>query len=142
MRKPIALFLLIFFVVSSSIAQNKDELAIRSILAEQTKQWNEGNIPAFMETYWKSDSLMFIGKNGITYGWQKTMANYQKSYPDTTSMGKLHFELTELKPLSAMYFFVIGKWHLTRSIGNISGAFTLLLKKINNKWVIIADHSS
>lgn len=85
---------------------------------------------------------MFIGKNGITYGWQKTMDNYKKNYPDTVSMGKLHFELLEVKRLSAMYFFVVGKWHLTRTIGNLSGVFTLLIRNMQNRWFIVADHSS
>jgi len=141
--KRLTFFLLLFVgIVTLSFAQNTDELAIRNILAQQTKEWNSGNIPAFMETYWKSDSLMFIGKNGVTFGWQKTMENYKKSYPDTSAMGKLNFELVEVKSLSPVYFFVIGKWYLTRSIGDIGGAFTLLVKKINNKWVIVTDHSS
>jgi hypothetical protein len=57
-------------------------------------------------------------------------------------MGKLDFDLLEVKRLSALYFFVVGKWRLTRSIGDLKGHFTLLFKKINNKWVIVADHSS
>ena len=142
MRKLTLLLSMISCAVGLSFAQNTDELSIRNILAQQTKEWNAGNIPAFMETYWKSDSLMFIGKNGVTYGWQKTMENYKKSYPDTSAMGRLQFELVEVKSLSPIYFFVIGKWHLTRSIGDIGGAFTLLVKKINNKWVIVTDHSS
>ena len=95
-----------------------------------------------MNGYWQNDSLMFIGKSGITYGWQKTLDNYKKGYPDTASMGKLNFELLQIKRLSVNYFFVVGKWHLTRSIGDVGGAFTLLFRKVKNKWVIVADHSS
>jgi len=36
----------------------------------------------------------------------------------------------------------VGKWHLTRSIGDVGGHFTLLFKKVKNRWVIVADHSS
>jgi ketosteroid isomerase-like protein len=142
MKKKAGLLVLILFIVSASFAQDKDETAVRNLLAEQTKEWNNGNIPAFMETYWKSDSLMFIGKSGVTYGWQKTMDNYKKNYPDAAAMGKLNFDLVEVKKISGTYFFVVGKWHLTRIIGDIGGTFTLLFRKINNAWVIIADHSS
>ena len=137
-------FLLLFFIMIgySSFAQSKDETEVRGLLASQTKEWNAGNIPAFMNTYWKSDSLMFIGKTGITYGWQKTLDNYKKNYPDTAAMGKLKFDLLEVKRLSSGYFFVVGKWHLTRSIGDIGGIFTLLFRKLANRWLIIADHSS
>lgn len=144
MVKQSLVFSLLFFIATTSFAQNepKDEMAVRNLLSDQTREWNKGNISTFMDTYWKSDSLMFIGKGGVTYGWQKTLDNYRKNYPDTAAMGKLQFELLEVKRISATYFFVVGKWHLTRSIGDIGGVFTLLFRKINNKWVIVTDHSS
>ena len=123
-------------------AQSKDEKDVRQLLTEQDAAWNRGDIEGFMKGYWLSDSLMFIGKRGITYGWQKTMENYKNRYPDTAAMGKLNFEYIEMKQLSENYFFVVGKWYLTRTIGNLNGAFTLLLRKINNTWVIVKDHSS
>lgn len=142
MQKILLSILLIFILVISTIAQATDEQSIRTILAQQTLAWNNGNQEAFMKGYWQSDSLMFIGKSGITYGWQKTLDNYKKNYPDTASMGKLNFDLLSVKPLAENYFFVVGKWHLTRSIGDVGGVFTLLFRKVKNQWVIIADHSS
>ena len=85
---------------------------------------------------------MFIGKNGPTYGWENTLKNYQKSYPDTAAMGKLNFDLISVKRLSVLYYSVVGKWHLKRTVGDLNGAFTLLFKKIKKRWVIIQDHSS
>ncbi|MDQ6903910.1 MAG: nuclear transport factor 2 family protein [Bacteroidota bacterium] len=131
---------LLFFSVSYS--QSKNEKAIRSLLSNQEVAWNSGNIENFMKGYWQNDSLMFIGKSGVTYGWRKTLDNYKKHYPDTVTMGKLNFKLLELKALSKEYFFVVGKWHLQRSIGDLEGHFTLLFKKINGEWFIVADHSS
>ena len=124
------------------IPYGPDEQEILNLIDDQRIYWNNGDIENFMGGYWKSDSLMFIGKSGITYGWQKTLDNYKKGYPDTAAMGKLKFDILEIKRLSVMYFFVVGKWHLTRSIGDVGGHFTLLFKKIKNKWVIVADHSS
>lgn len=144
MKFSVLLFFISFsmLITNSSSAQSKDETAIRKILSAQSNDWNAGNVEAFMSGYWKSDSLMFIGKNGINYGWDKTLANYKKGYPDTVSMGKLSFDLLEFKRLSDTHYFVVGKWHLKRSIGDIGGAFTLVFRKINGKWLIIADHSS
>ena len=138
-------YIFIFFLASSALlsqAQSADEKSIREILSDQTEAWNKGNLEDFMAGYWKSDSLLFIGKSGVNNGWQKTLENYQKGYPDTTAMGKLNFDLLELRQLSPEYFFVVGKWHLHRSIGNIGGHFSLLFNKINGKWKIVADHSS
>jgi ketosteroid isomerase-like protein len=149
MKKTICLLVLFFAGTNVLCAQTKParssgagEVTIRKAMDEQLAAWNAGDINRFMGTYWQSDSLMFIGKSGITYGWQKTMDNYKKGYPDTAAMGKLDFDIVAIKRLSVLYFFVVGKWHLTRSIGNVQGHFTLLFKKIKNKWVIVADHSS
>jgi len=142
MRKLFLSFVIALILLNTVSAQSKDAQAIRSLVEEQRQAWNRGDIEKFMDTYWKSDSLMFIGKSGVTYGWQNTLNNYKKSYPDTATMGKLAFDLLEIKRLSVMYFFVVGKWHLTRSVGDIGGYFTLLFKKVKNKWVIVADHSS
>lgn len=142
MKKVIYLLILTFTLLNTISAQSKDEQTIRALLEEQRMAWNAGDLEPFMGTYWKSDSLMFIGKSGVTYGWQNTLDNYKKGYPDTAAMGKLKFDILEVKRLSVMYFFVVGKWHLNRSIGDVGGHFTLLFKKVKNKWVIVADHSS
>jgi ketosteroid isomerase-like protein len=140
MKQLIFLFCLVISI--DNFAQSNDESAIRKILNDQAAAWSRGDIESFMKGYWENDSLMFIGKSGITYGWNNTLNNYKKGYPDTAAMGKLSFNIITLKQLSFQYFHVAGKWHLHRSIGNLSGYFTLLLKKIEGGWVIIADHSS
>lgn len=139
--RPLFIFTFLFFSLIS-FAQNKDEQTIRSVMDQQKNAWNKGDLDAFMEPYWKNDSLMFIGKSGVTYGWQNTMNNYKKGYPDTTAMGRLNFDILHVKRLSVLYFSVVGKWELTRTAGNLSGHFTLLFKKIGNKWLIVSDHSS
>ena len=134
--------LLTTLTLLSASAQNKDIQAIRKILANQTIQWNKGNIEAFMNGYWKSDSLLFVGKSGPKYGYREALANYKKGYPDTATMGKLAFDILKIQSLSPNMYFVLGKWMLKRSIGDVSGYYTLLFRKINNQWVIAVDHSS
>lgn len=122
--------------------QNKDQRAIMDLLDRQTKAWNNGDIPQFMVGYWDDDSLMFIGKSGITYGYQNTLRNYQKNYGDASLMGKLRFTLLHINRISRTAYFVVGKWQLTRSAGDVGGHYTLLFRKKKGKWVIVADHSS
>ncbi len=142
MNKFRVLLLISLVVAVTSFAQSSDEKIIRKTMNEQLAAWNRGDINRFMESYWQNDSLMFIGQSGVTYGWENTKNNYIKTYPDTTTMGKLSFDIIQVKRLSVLYFSVVGKWSLTRTIGNLSGHFTLLFKKVKNKWVIISDHSS
>lgn len=131
---------------SATIAQNNisEKLAITQVLYKQQVAWNNGSIESFMMPYWHSDSLKFISKKGITYGWQNTLDNYKKSYPDTTAMGQLAFEIKSIDVFSKSSAFVIGKWFLKRekSKGDLGGYFSLIFKKIKNKWVIVVDHTS
>lgn len=137
-------FLTLLLVLSVSLvhAQNRDEQSIRAILTLQTEQWNRGDIDGFMKGYWNSDSLMFVGKSGVTYGYQPTLRNYKKSYPDAAAMGKLSFNILKVQPLANGLYFVLGKWMLKRSIGDVSGHYTLLFRRINGEWKIVVDHSS
>lgn len=134
-------FLLLTF---SGFAQTSNERqAVLDVLSRQNKNWNEGNISAFMEDYWKSDSLMFIGSKGVVYGWKATLDRYNKSYPDRATMGQLKFDIQKTDFHSKTTCWVLGKWYLTRpEKGDIGGYFTLILKKINGKWLIVSDHTS
>jgi len=133
---------IVVIVCTCTFAQNKDEIAIKQMLKQQENAWNSGNLNAFMNGYWQSDSLLFIGKSGPKYGYNTTLENYKKGYPDTSYMGKFTSTIISMQKLSVEYYFVVGKWHLKRTVGDISGHYTLLLRKINGKWVIVADHSS
>ena len=123
-------------------AQDRDELAVRAVLSRQAAAWNRGSIAEYMQGYWKSDSLIFVGKSGPRYGYDSTLSKYLKSYPDEASMGKLRFDLLKVERISKDCFFVLGKWELKRTIGDLSGAFTLIFRKKNGDWVIVVDHSS
>jgi hypothetical protein len=140
------LFFAVLIMASVSQTNNKpsesDEKMVRDLLRIQENAWNGGNIEKFMTTYWNSPELVFIGSKGITYGWQATLERYQKNYPDTVAMGKLKFDILELNQIEKNIVFLIGKFSLTRSIGNVSGMFTLVIKKIKGQWLIISDHSS
>ncbi|MBL0267612.1 MAG: nuclear transport factor 2 family protein [Chitinophagaceae bacterium] len=138
------LLLSLFLLCSSYLlaAQSKDEKAILQMLETQNQAWNRGDVSGFMKGYWENDSLMFIGKSGVTYGYQNTLENYKKGYPDTAAMGKLTTKQIKMIRVSKQYYFIVGKWYLKRSIGDISGHYNLLVRKINGQWVIVADHSS
>lgn len=141
--KQILLFICFFAaILPQSYSQSKDQQAIRSMLSAQVVQWNKGNIAGFMKGYWENDSLVFIGKNGPTYGYKPTLDRYLKGYPDAAHMGQLMSTILSMKKLSSDYYFVIGKWELKRSAGDVGGSYTLLIRKIKGEWVIVCDHSS
>jgi len=142
MRHLLIATCLFCFLPRLTQAQQGDEKAIRQLLQEQTEAWNRGSIDDFMKGYWENDSLMFIGKSGVTYGYTNTLNNYKKGYSNADQMGTLTFNLIRVQRLSPEYYFVVGKWALKRNAGDVGGHYNLLFRKIKGKWVIVADHSS
>jgi ketosteroid isomerase-like protein len=136
--------LLMVFIFNTCIvfSQKRDDVktVIESMKIQETA-WNNADIAGFMRYYWNSDSLKFIGSKGITYGWKKTYDNYVKGYPTKDAMGILKFTIKEATQLSETSIYIIGQWDLTKE-KPAGGYFTLLWKKINNEWVIVADHTS
>lgn len=131
---------IVFF--SCNQPSSDSDKKITDLLFEQQIAWNNGDIESFMKAYWVSDSLKFIGATGITYGYNQTYNNYQKRYPDKATMGKLKFEILDMSRLSENAVHMVGKWDLTREMGDIGGHFTLVWRKMNGEWLIVSDHTS
>lgn len=127
---------------TSGTSSEADKAEIAAIMDNQVACWNEGNLDCFMEGYVQSDSLMFIGKNGIVYGYQNTLDRYHQTYPGKVAMGTLRFNIIHLDRLSPEYYSMIGQWMLDRQEDDLQGHFSLLFQKIDGRWVIIKDHSS
>lgn len=137
---------LVFMLFSVSAAGNKinpkEASEINSLFTRQVEAWNEGNLEKFMQTYWNSEKLSFVGSRGPTYGWQATLESYKKGYPDKAAMGNLKFTILELSKIDRKTVYVIGKFEVTREKGNLNGHFTVVIQKIKNDWLIVSDHSS
>lgn len=140
--RPLFICGLLILLTLAARSQKSDEQIIRDILGQQTLAWNSGDLDKFLVGYWPNDSLMYIGKKGITYGYEQTLKQYRQSYPDTATMGKLSFDILHVNRISTDAFFVAGKWSLKRTAGDLSGHFTLVFRKLKNKWLIVSDHSS
>jgi ketosteroid isomerase-like protein len=136
------LFYMALFLLSGLGLKAQDKQAILKVMDTQRTAWNHGDIPGYMQTYWHSDSLTFVGKNGPNYGWQTTLEHYQKGYPNEAAMGQLSFDIIKVDLLDANNAFVLGAWHLKREKDAPGGYFTLLFKKIKGEWKIVVDHTS
>lgn len=123
----------------NNIEQDRKE--IMTLLNQQQKDWSNNNLEAFMEGYWKSDSLFFYSGSKLNAGWETTLNSYKKKYPDTSYSGTLKFNIVKISPISTDAYFVMGEYHLDREVGNANGTFMILFKRINGEWKIIADSS-
>lgn len=117
---------------------------LEAVLAAQADAWNRGDIPAFMDTYVKSNALRFASGGTVQRGWRQTLERYQTRYPTTEAMGRLAFEDLETMMLSPEWAEVHGRYRLYRDneYGNATGLFTLLMQKTPDGWKIRHDHTS
>src|SRR6267154_835599 len=140
--KTLVIFSLLMCCASCLSAQKSEEdskRAIHRVLDLQVTAWNAGNLDEFMDGYWKSDSVQFIGSEIVT-GWTATLERYKKNYPDKDAMGFLRFDNLLFQPVGEDAYLITGKYFLTRKDDNPHGIFTLLFRKKGGKWVIVYDH--
>ena len=145
MRKILFFILLLALTRIVYAAPPTPRQAIAQVLTTQAAAWNRGDIPGFMAGYWHSDSLVFIGKGGATYGWQTTLDNYRRRYPTPTEMGQLRFDGLRISLLAPEVAQVVGRWHLARpdvAAGDLGGQFLLIFRRLGGQWVIVADYTS
>ena len=123
------------------IKQTPDEIdAIKKVLTTQQECWNNGDIDGFMKGYWNSEDLVFTSLNyQPTYGWKNTLERYKKSYPTKSIMGKLKFNILDLKLISKTTAILKGKWELIRDKDHPNGLFWLDLRKFDENWLITKD---
>ena len=136
----VLLFLALAF--SACSRQEKDVREIHRVLKSQVDLWNKGDLEGYMLGYWNSENLIFTGSKGINRGWQQTLGWYKQSYPDKQAMGELSFNDLDVQLISSESAFSVGEWRLVRISDTLNGRFTLIWRKINGHWFIIADHSS
>jgi uncharacterized protein (TIGR02246 family) len=149
-KAAIPVILLALFVGPARIAtlsaaaddRQSDRAAITKILEAQQSNWNQGNVDAFLEGYWRSADLTFSGNSGIARGWDGVQARYKKNYPDRAAMGQLDFSGLEFRFLGPDAALVLGHWHLTRAQGDVGGVFSLVWQRFPEGWRIIHDHTS
>jgi len=136
--------ILILFLAASIAFADSSEQAIRRVLKDQVRSWNQGNIDEFMQGYDNSPETVFIGKS-VARGYAAVLRRYHERYPTPEKMGKLTFSDLGVKMLNADYASVIGAFHLTgvaSAGGSASGVFSLLFHRTRAGWKIILDHTS
>ncbi len=128
-------------VESTADHRSSPEIQITRLLEQQARHWNDGDVDAFMQAYWKSDELTFSSGGEITRGFDATLERYKVRYPNADSMGRLTFSELEFLPLGHTAMQVLGVWKLDRDVP-IGGRFTLVVRQMDDEWKIVHDHTS
>jgi len=141
--KKILLTVLILALISPLTAIQKSQIEKELIRIHdlQRKAWNEGNIEGFMALYWKSPKMTYQSGDTRLMGWDALLKRYNKVYPEG-NMGTLEFSDLIVHVLSDDSAYVLGRWKLKAETWTREGLFTTILKKMEDGWKIIHDHSS
>ena len=135
-------FLAINITYGQSILSELDKNGIISVIKQQEKFWNKGDIDGFMQGYVKSDYLVFNGSSGPFYGWDSVKDRYIKTYPSKEKMGTLNFKIHNISLITSSVAQLIGQFFLSYPKSEVSGYFTLVLIKSKGEWLILSDHTS
>ena len=114
---------------------------IRATLMAQAAAWNEGDIEAFMEGYWRSNDLTFVSGTQVTRGWTPTLKRYKERYGNGAALGQLGFDIDNVEMLANDIAIVVGRFNLNRNNALDSGTFTLVMKQFEGAWRIVHDHT-
>ena len=118
------------------------EVEVREVILRGEAWWNDGSIEGFMESYWNSPDLCFVSGSKVTYGWKETLDGYLKRYPDRKTMGRLVFSDLDITILSDKSALALGAWRVERESDQVQGLFTLVLRRFDEGWRIVHDHTS
>lgn len=114
---------------------------IRATLEAQAAAWNDGDFDAFMNSYWNSPDLRFVSGSTVSKGWAATLKRYRERYGQGGSLGYLSFDNLDVQMIEDDVAIVVGRFLLERAEGNSSGAFTLVMRRIDGAWRIVHDHT-
>jgi len=120
-------------------AKAAEAATITALLKAQDAAWNEGDIEGFMRGYWPSDDLRFASGGTVVRGYDATLARYKLRYPGREGMGVLTTSDYEIDILSPDAAIAHGGWHVKLAGEELSGLYTLVLRKQDGEWLIVSD---
>lgn len=148
MRASLASVLVAMAFLASACAGQRaftqaDRQAITKVLDDQREAWNRGDLAGFMAAYEQSPALIFTSGSNIRRGWQITYDKYRERYgQDQSSMGKLSFEILDIRALGSDGAVMLGRWKLTDTLQAGEGVFSLVFLRTEDGWRVVHDHTS
>lgn len=136
-------FLCALVLLATTIATAQDDsVAVKKLLDDQVRAWNQGDVEGYMKGYWNSDSTTFVSGGNVTKGYEGVLSRYRRSYDTREKMGTLSFEELALRQPAPTLVIATGIWKLRRAHYQPWGRFTLLVEKKREGWRIVYDHTS
>ena len=129
-------------LVLNAFSRKEAEVAIRAVFDAGCAAWNRGELDGYLASYWNSDKTMWVSGGTLTRGSQAITAAYKARFPTPQQMGKLTVTDMAIDILTDMDAIVFGHWMLAVDNKTQKGVFTAQLRKIEDDWLFVSDHSS
>jgi len=120
----------------------KPEDIVRATLNAQMAAWNDGDLDAFMDFYWKDDDLQFISGAEVAKGWSATMKRYRDEYADGNGLGQLGLGKLDVNLVTNDVAIVTGRFKHVKDGQSSSGLFSLVMRQDKGVWRIVHDHTN
>ena len=127
----------------SNLRDSKD--IIKAVLQAQAAAWNEGNLQAYMNFYWKNDKLRFVADDGeVTKGWSALLRRNRKTYNTDDGFGRLSIKAADITLITDDVAVVTCRFNREgNSVGDGSsnGFSSMVMQRLQGVWRIVHDHS-
>lgn len=120
-----------------------DRVAAEALMANAAASWSAGDMARFLSIY--ADDATFINGTEVLRGRAAMAAHYEKAFDfaDPAKRGNLSFEIKDFRMLPGDHAAMIVQYTLAYPTDDaVSGLASLVLRKSDRGWRIIADHSS
>lgn len=126
----------------SAQQEQKEEAAIRRVIAEMQSAWNRGDFRGYMQGFANPD-VIFVSRGKFQKDWQGTLDHYVQDYgASADTRGTLQFYDIRIEMLSPDAAQLISRYRLQRPKNTQDGINTRLMRKRGGKWVIALNHVS
>jgi hypothetical protein len=116
---------------------------VRAALDGQVQAWNNGNLEEAMSYYWDSPEMLWVSKSGIDTGYISVLEMFRKDFSDRSTMGIYSYVPLFIEEISPEAVYYVFEWKIELNGKQLMGCISSQLwKKVNDNWIIRAEHAS
>lgn len=116
---------------------------MKQLFDRSARDWNAGDLDAFMSDYAPESTTSYISGGGVRYGYDRIRANYASRFAPGASRDSLRFEDLAARPLGESHALVTARFILHRDGRTMSsGPFSVVMERRTDGWKILHDHTS
>lgn len=124
------------------LLRNQSTISIKAMIDAQGDAWNKGNLNAYMAYFWQSSETKHIFNEQVSTGWEAINERLQAKFADPALMGKISYRDLEINVITKDRAIAAARWRYEVGDFAMDGYFTILVRKIDGRWLIVHDHSS